>query len=1069
MIQAERHSAGLADEDQSDAASIRSQGNSNHHPLASQNTLPDAGTSQEAFVSQVPAIRHPEAPNLRPTDGQYHPIYKSNLLGRLGRQSEETKGGTGSNTGHVDQQHAVFQIPRQMVSQKLEQPPHSNTRASNEVGDSLAVADGHELAAVLSPEIRLPGEITSAEIYGLNDGADPVLATGARVVDKNDTDARVGLEGRKRAPDDSNARSVERENTKSQADTEVTKQTEGTNLASKLTPGYSDPWAGLTRIRSHDIRIPEDQKWLLEDKRCWVPPSPGMDLPRGHVPPLLLEGWNKTMLQRKHFSQAKDSGHAISETPYPYEMSLSPSADSASDVGSEEGSLPWSSSPADHNTRNQLPADSSPARTRRVPKEAKFPNPNEDTAGDIQSLRGPDTVDNIKESVLPEPEDAVKRDADPDDSSHPNHQQVNPSVLDSGNIAWPQDPVDGSDGSDSDLPMDTSVPCPLLGSSQQAQQTSQFEQETASSGHSLPGLAAQEQIQVLETPVADLGRLRANGVHSGGSRKDGAGEDYGSQQRSSQAAKSSPQSRISNTYGSNENGPKGHPSQEASNSSLEGEIGSNIHVMGTQVSNDNWPAQQTALQSPFTLVLDSSERKYRERSAPTSASASLAAPSQPSEPSQPISSNLEIPYSQADGHGHGSGLQSSPRDSRSHNGTDIGRVHTLKRSASEIEDDHLSPSKRHKHVPQEGGHTNKSNGREPPNPDTATRRQGYIRGSAKPDDALLVHEKFQLHYPSYTGDFAHFTKLCSKLQSLRAMGKLQRSFLWDDFVIVHSREYPHYLEECYSTDTKPLGYEEYFTSNFSRPSYRRRSLTASAIDLCAAQYVRPDQSSEAPNLAAVHGEVGTSFTHSLVDKFSHFHAHSLGTPTQNSHSSVDVDHMTVATTSPHRDLDAAVIEPKSDAVEDQSSGVSCVPPTPPADVTHQQVHHDEFAPNAHGPEDNDDQDLHVKMEDPHQAASVIPGEGTHEPASPQESPDNELEASGEPESEPDSPNENWFVSLRHLRPSGPVWSDDRNTAFKAWARADQNVLSERRRRGGRYLAVDEQGVIQRTTTRHRQT
>jgi hypothetical protein len=57
----------------------------------------------------------------------------------------------------------------------------------------------------------------------------------------------------------------------------------------------------------------------------------------------------------------------------------------------------------------------------------------------------------------------------------------------------------------------------------------------------------------------------------------------------------------------------------------------------------------------------------------------------------------------------------------------------------------------------------------------------------------------------------------------------------------------------------------------------------------------------------------------------------------------------------------------------------------------------------------------------------------------------------------------WFRSLRNIFPTGPVWSDDPDTPFKRWARQDQNVLQELRRRGGARVLVDEKGVIRRPT------
>ncbi|KAJ5888303.1 hypothetical protein N7495_008344 [Penicillium taxi] len=79
--------------------------------------------------------------------------------------------------------------------------------------------------------------------------------------------------------------------------------------------------------------------------------------------------------------------------------------------------------------------------------------------------------------------------------------------------------------------------------------------------------------------------------------------------------------------------------------------------------------------------------------------------------------------------------------------------------------------------------------------------------------------------------------------------------------------------------------------------------------------------------------------------------------------------------------------------------------------------------------------------------------------------DTESDVESNHESESECEEENWFHYLLRQRRSEPVWSDDPNTPFKQWAVADQNVFSERRRRGGFNILVDEQGVIQRPINR----
>lgn len=75
-------------------------------------------------------------------------------------------------------------------------------------------------------------------------------------------------------------------------------------------------------------------------------------------------------------------------------------------------------------------------------------------------------------------------------------------------------------------------------------------------------------------------------------------------------------------------------------------------------------------------------------------------------------------------------------------------------------------------------------------------------------------------------------------------------------------------------------------------------------------------------------------------------------------------------------------------------------------------------------------------------------------------------AETQPESGDEDDEENWFVSLRHIRSKAePVWSDHPTTPFKTWAEADQNVLSERWRRGKSKILLDEKGVIRRPVHR----
>jgi hypothetical protein len=170
-----------------------------------------------------------------------------------------------------------------------------------------------------------------------------------------------------------------------------------------------------------------------------------------------------------------------------------------------------------------------------------------------------------------------------------------------------------------------------------------------------------------------------------------------------------------------------------------------------------------------------------------------------------------------------------------------------------------------------------------------SRRETYINRSADNAEAQKVYEKFRSDYPDYDGDFNHFAMLCSKLQALRAKGHFQRSFLWDDFIIMHLKEYERYLNQMAAADVKTLEYENFFASYILRPSYKKRSLTAKGIEISAAQH---EPSSAAGVPATPRRETNTSFTGSLVDRFSNFHTHSFGAETPGSQSATTVDQLT---------------------------------------------------------------------------------------------------------------------------------------------------------------------------------
>ncbi|EAW15967.1 uncharacterized protein NFIA_053130 [Aspergillus fischeri NRRL 181] len=893
-------------------------------------------------------------------------------------------------------------------------------------------------------------------------------------------------------------------------------------LPTDIHTSNADPWDGMTEIRKEDITIPKDQAKLLDEqaKLCWLPPAPGQGYPQPNVPPLLLQQWNEIALQRSirteerrikeletlelHGSRPSSSG-ATSSTDSAYET---PSGDR----------IEWSQSPP---RRQDLPADSSPPEARPVER----PTMDKRDGGNGPSDQPPHEVEeerrtNFHQEVSHEQEELEHL---PEGARESHESIALPTELrlrESGETLPQLDDGDDRthlqerqvefDQMSEDSVMDTSVPRPL------GVDPSQSEQEIGSSDPSLLGLSTQVQVQVMETPAAHLVRFRQLTQSTGGASQ----ESLQPGQSSSPAAKSS-QSRICNTYRSNDEA-KDHTSQDLSNSTQPHPHGtaesSEVNIMETQLSGGEWSFSGTT-PSNSAQVLNSSGPRDREPSVFITAS-----PGHAEESSNPFSSYREAQYSMQtdDGNGTSTGLPSPTQVTPTRH-----RVPQLKRRVSEIDIEQTPPSKRPKMACSGDGDSVQELAF-----NVISRRETYINRSAEHAEAQKVYEKFRSDYPDYDGDFNHFAMLCSKLQALRAKGHFQRSFLWDDFVITHLKEYEGYLNQIAAADLKILEYENFFASYILRPSYKKRSLTAKGIEISAAQH-EPSRAATVP--AIPQHETNTSFTGSLVDRFSNFHTRSFGPETPASQSATTVDQLTWSTSpaslrEPIRDSfaksrrvveetlemeltptkvtrshDPAANSP-SEAVADRlerptprhrdtiQKGNRMVEEEEPYDmevtpkVTRSDRVHD--IPNQTNlpparkslepqvttgvpssvvnredddarsiPETiaNNDEVEQGSTDETHEIASVELGEDGRSTAPAADESDAESDAV----SEADSFDEDWVGwHCRRLQSTGPFWSDDPNTPFKVLARADANVRSELLRRGMARFPVDERGVIQ---------
>lgn len=698
------------------------------------------------------------------------------------------------------------------------------------------------------------------------------------------------------------------------------------------------------------------------------------------------------------------------------------------------------------------------------------PQPGQEDMNTADQQRSP-----FLDEVPTNPRNPVSLDHDPGDD--PSQSLIQEHSHDEPPVENPppkSEMGDESSSDESDEPeMETYVPFALGGS---LPLSSQPEQEIPSSGPSLPRFAGGT-IQVVETPAVHTTRLNPDEK----SKQRAEFQLPSSQQPYSQAPKTSPSSRILNTYRSQDSNGHSYLSQEAPNPSLPvlEDESLRVDVLGTQTQTSSVHApSQATVQSSSDVVLDSSRPAQRQRgssifhldpsddpsSFPYARCHSLPM-SQPHEPSQDSLRGFSL-----------DGASQLP---------ELSPMEVTTWVAAQGE----SPSKSSRPpLPESANAGQKAS--DSPNVELVARRQGFIGKSDKHAEAQTIYEKFCNDYSPYSGDFAHFTEMCSKLQTMRQKGQLQRSFLWDDFVIQHLEEYPRYLEDLSSQESKALQYEHFFCARFSRPQHKKRSLTAHGVDIVASQFVPPTSAElgnpPVPHQGTIQSEVtqdkvvqsevrNTSFTISLVEEIPTLHAQSfdnvpapggsMPTATQSSSSSVSTGSDSVEV---KEEPDDSFNEPVAPQIITSSNDQKPVPSSHEeemVDATQYDAYNTHIAPDANDVDMTepgmDEIDETQEGDDTHhETASIELGDDTDDrrlSASP--APPAALGGMKAAEPEPPRQRQPWFRSLREIFPKGPVWSDDPDTPFKRWARQDQNVLQELRRRGGARVLTDEKGVI----------
>ncbi|OQE08321.1 hypothetical protein PENVUL_c010G01272 [Penicillium vulpinum] len=882
--------------------------------------------------------------------------------------------------------------------------------------------------------------------------------------------------------------------------------------ADSICPSSTNPWEGMTKIPLSEVDIPKDQAELLEGLK-WIPQDPGVSTSLCHVPPHLLTQWNKIARSRQHLAEKAEEEEeeqvperALTQTP----------------PDTPASRISWSLSPDRTPALDLLPRDTaSPPRYIRPTRKSPTPRGTQYSVDksienvDLGMVNGSYSAsslprqrdiivskDNIEitgqrcsqsaEQVPTKPKHPLSLDHGPGDDPSQTSKSLDvvgdKTPILSEEHSHDEQPAEifpfkyelrgESSGDESDEPeMETYVPFALGGS---IPLSSQPEQEPTSSGPSLPRFA-RGIIQVVETPAVHTARV----IPENQRKQRAVLELQSSQHPSSQAAKTSSSSRILNTYRSQDSHGQGSLSQEAPNPSLPivEDTSLGVDVLGTQTQTSSVHAPSRAIvQSSSDIVLDSSRPAQRQRGS----SIFHLDPSDDSS-SFPYTRCHSLPMSQL----HESSQYSS-RGPLSFDGASQLPEFSLMEFTTQVAAhgeslSKCSPLPRHKSA-DTGQQAFPS-----PNIELVARRQGFIGKSDEYAEAQTIYEKFCDDYSSYSGDFTHFTEMCSKLQTMRQRGQLQRSFLWDDFIIQQLEEYPRYFAERTSQESKTMDYEDFFCSEFSRPRHKKRSLTAHGVESVACQFAAPSSAEignlPVPSEVAIQGEVtrdkamqsevaNTSFTASLVKQVSRLHAQCsddvpvlgvyMPTATQSSSffsASTDSDSLEIKV-----EAGDSFHEPVGSQISTSSNDHKLVLSTPDEEMMDATQYDADNVRNTPDPDDVDMDEIDETQAGDdntyHETASVELGEDSDEHRiSPPPAPPVAVALGSLNAAVPEPPRQRrpWFRSIRKMFPTGPVWSDDPDTPFKRWARQDQNVLQELNRRGGARVLVDEKGVIRRPT------
>jgi hypothetical protein len=811
--------------------------------------------------------------------------------------------------------------------------------------------------------------------------------------------------------------------------------------AQKEKDSHRGPWSNMKKLHRRDVVIPEEQEELLERKDCWIPPDVGQPYPQGHVPPTLLREWNAKMIRlfadarRTHASSQKKAEPWQEQENDPQPSSNPLSVDSGSD-SEAESEASWSPSPPRDQPKSVAPPDS-PTRQDNDRKPADITKKHINGTAKLESQAGtPQPASQVNQQI----DYTQGADVFVDNNQH-HHSNLSPeprSAVQSppGHPRSPSAAAELSDDSD----MEMVVPQALLVNSEDIASQIEFSGPIAHDSSDSSSAPA-GQVQILNTPAAPLKRPAAKRAENAPTHM----QEWAAQQSPSGSNKSASQ-LIANSLNSTE----GSSDQEHQLQDAQRPL-----VVDSQITNGD------------LQVSSLSSHQDSQRLLEVIPDSSLRSPG---------------PHTQVSPQHHESPKERVENDPSP--STAMVNGNNLKRRAVELDDQvtEESPSKRARKLPNRTIGACRILNTVDINLD-AVNQDNHEHVSLN-KDALRVYDMFKRSYPKYAGDFDHFQALCFDLQSLRRRGVLESFFLWDDFIMRHWVDYGTHVQKCISSGEEYESYEDFFCRHFTRPSFRKRTLTPRTLNIVVSSRLEsriqksttvergmqtiddnsvsasvtrrsplvadqgPKPMSELPSTQSTTSDVIVTGDRphqaNIGVKLSAFSA----SPIKRSilaAGGIRVD-LQPPTPSDHR------LDGKSDHVQHEDRAVEETPP--PAMITDDDIDHNmrDITPEDITSDYHDTASIELGLEAMEEALiSHRHGDVENDP--------NSVEAGFEQLSRMRRDDVQAIQALFTTEVPPHPEEEDASTPFKTWARDDHNIVSERRRRGGYEVPLDKNGNI----------